>query len=521
MKTRGSGILAHITSLPSPYGTGDIGPASHDFLEFLARGEQSYWQFLPTGPTNALFDDSPYMATSAFAGSSLLISPDLLFQENLITRTLLENHPEFSPYFTEMAKVRRYKTILLNEAYRQFRQDSHPDYYDFLNGNPWLDDYAMFMTCKELHNNAGWFDWPREVAMRDPEALALLRNRHRDRIDYYRFEQFEFFRQWQLLRRAAQSQAVRFFGDLPIYVSYDSVDVWAHQEIFELDRKTLRPRHVAGVPPDYFSKTGQRWGNPLYDWQNKDQSVQEKLLNWWVDRLSHLFRLVDTVRIDHFRGFESYWSIPEDRETAVDGVWLKGPGRLFFQKIFDKLGRLDIVAEDLGIITPEVEMLRDELEFPGMKVLQFAFDGAPDNTFLPYNFTTPNCIVYTGTHDNDTTVGWFLSDRLDNAQRSLIKMFANRSPGDHHGIHRDLIYLAQGSIARLCIFPLQDVLGFGSDCRMNSPGVPNGNWRWRCAGQFLTDEVAQWLQSTTRLFGRGRAIDKGTAADEPSPVRQE
>ena len=508
MKDRSSGILAHITSLPSPYGIGDIGPAGHAFIDFLGRCEQSWWQFLPTGPTNALFDDSPYMATSAFAGSSLLISPDLLFQDGLISRGLLENHPDFSPYSADIDEVRRYKTKLLNEAFPRFRQDSHPEYFLFLQDNPWLEDFAMFMTCKELYRNTGWFDWPREVATREPEALSLLKSRHIDRLNYYRFEQFVFFRQWQLLREYAGTRSVRLFGDLPIYVSYDSVDVWAHQEIFELDRKTFHPTHVAGVPPDYFSKTGQRWGNPLYSWQAEDPVIQEKLLQWWTERLSHLFRMVDMVRIDHFRGFESYWSIPEEKETAVDGVWLKGPGRQFFESIFEKLGPLNIVAEDLGIITQEVVSLRDELGFPGMKVLQFAFDGALDNTFLPYNFTTSNCIVYTGTHDNDTTVGWFLGDRLDDAQRAKIKVFCNRAADDRNGIHRDLIYLAQSSIANVCIFPLQDILGFGNDCKMNSPGVARGNWRWRCAPRFLTDEVAGWLRDTSRLFGRTRPADK-------------
>ncbi len=519
MNNRSSGILAHISSLPSPYGIGDIGPASHAFIDFLVRCEQSYWQFLPTGPTNALFDDSPYMGTSAFAGSLLLISPDLLFQEDLISRELLESHPDFSPYSADIDEVRKYKSRLLNEAYLRFRQDRYPDYSLFLQDNPWIDDFAMFMTCKEIYYNIGWFDWPQELATRDPEALSQLKSRHSDRMNYYRFEQFEFFRQWQLLRKHAGAHAIHLFGDLPIYVSYDSVDVWAHQEIFELDRKTFRPTHVAGVPPDYFSKTGQRWGNPLYDWQNKDSKIQQKLLNWWADRLSHLFHMVDMVRIDHFRGFESYWSIPEENETAVDGVWLKGPGRNFFQQIFARLGLLNIVAEDLGIITQEVVSLRDELGFPGMRVLQFAFDGTPDNTFLPYNFTTPNCIVYTGTHDNDTTVGWFFSDRLDDAQRAKIKMFCNRGSDDRNGIHRDMIYLAQSSIANLCIFPLQDILGFGNDCKMNSPGVSTGNWRWRCASWFLTDEIAEWLRTTTRLFGRTRPADQETPKEQP-PDRQ-
>ncbi|EKD39812.1 MAG: hypothetical protein ACD_75C00287G0001 [uncultured bacterium] len=283
-----------------------------------------------------------------------------------------------------------------------------------------------------------------------------------------------------------------------------------------MDRQTLRPTNVSGVPPDYFSKTGQRWGNPLYDWQNDDRNIQEKLVSWWAKRLSHLFRMVDMVRIDHFRGFESYWSVPEQNPTAEDGEWLKGPGRIFFDKIAEILGPLNIVAEDLGIITPEVEILRDELGFPGMKVLQFAFDGNRDNSFLPHNFTTSHCIVYTGTHDNDTTVGWYLSDRLDDNQRATIKMIANRTLHDRSAIHLDLIYLAQSSIAGLCIFPLQDILGFGNDCKMNSPGIPTGNWRWRCAGEFLTAEVSGRMQTTTRLFGRARAeVKKPATPDKP------
>ncbi len=350
----------------------------------------------------------------------------------------------------------------------------------------------------------GWFDWPQEFATRRSPSLQTLLQKHDERINYFRFEQFEFFRQWQLLRQYAAKQEIYLIGDLPIYVSYDSVDVWAHQEIFSLDRNTLRPTKVSGVPPDYFSETGQRWGNPLYEWQNSDAGVQDQLLNWWLARLSNLFDMVDITRIDHFRGFESYWAIPEGNETAIEGEWLKGPGADFFNKVVEKLGALNIVAEDLGIITPEVEILRDELGFPGMKVLQFAFDGNKDNSFLPCNFQSPHCVVYTGTHDNDTTVGWYLSDKIDDNIRVMVKNMANRSLHDQSGIHNDLMYLAQSSIAILCILPLQDVLGFGNDCKMNSPGVAQGNWRWRCAQEFLTQEVTERMKATTSLFGRGR-----------------
>lgn len=506
IKKRSSGVLAHITSLPSPFGIGDIGPSSYAFIDFLVACEQSYWQFLPTGPTNGLFDNSPYMSTSAFAGSPLLISPELLFQEGLISRSDLDSKPDFSPFSTEYDEVRRYKDNLLHKAYKQFKPDACRDYATFLETAAWLDEYAIFMTLKDLYGNIGWFDWPQEIATCKQESIQSILTTNSEKVNYFRFEQFEFFRQWHLLRQYAAEQNIYLIGDLPIYVSYDSVDVWAHQSIFSLDRTTLHPMKVSGVPPDYFSKTGQRWGNPLYDWHNHDAGVQNELLNWWSARLSNLFDLVDMTRIDHFRGFESYWAIPEENETAIDGEWLKGPGADFFRKINEKLGMLNIVAEDLGIITPEVEALRDELGFPGMKVLQFAFDGKSDNSFLPHNFLSPQCIVYTGTHDNDTTVGWYLSNKIDDNLRTTIKKMANRSLHDQNSIHHDLMYLAQSSIAMLCIFPLQDVLGFGNDCKMNSPGTPEGNWRWRCAKEFLAPEIAEQMKSSTSLFGRGRIL---------------
>lgn len=499
---RTSGLLAHITSLPSSYGIGDIGPASYSFIDFLAAAEQSWWQFLPTGPTNPFFDNSPYMSTSSFAGSFLLISPDLLYQAGLISRTSLENHPMFSPYRTDYQAVTVYKKALLQEAYTAIKQNGSADFNEFKEKTPWLKDYALFMTAKYLFGDLGWFAWPKELATRNRGALQSIIDTAPDTFDYYCFEQFEFFRQWQLLQTYAKEKNVQLFGDLPIYVGHDSTDVWAAQDIFILDRETFQPTYVSGVPPDYFSKSGQRWGNPLYDWHNKTPAVKIKLLDWWCNRLDHLFTLVDMVRIDHFRAFESYWSIPAEEETAINGKWLKGPGKPFFDQIFDRLGSLNIVAEDLGIIGREVEKLRDDLGFPGMKVLQFGFDSDVSNSFLPQNFETCDCIVYTGTHDNDTSVGWFLGDRLNDEQRRIVRSYANKNLHDPQGIHHDLMYLAQSSISKLCIFPLQDVLGFGNDCKMNSPGVPTGNWRWRCSEEFLTADVLQHLKDTTRRFNR-------------------
>ncbi len=498
---RGSGVLAHITSLPSPYGIGDIGFSSHAFLEFLARAGQSAWQFLPTGPGSPVFDNSPYMSLSAFAGSPLLISPDLLFEEGLLPESSLTNAPGFSEYSVDFSKVADFKKQLLREAFANFPQDSTP-FVDFKRNTAWLDDYTLFMALKEEFHDQGWFDWPTEIATRNPEALCSLRLRHHKRIAYYAFEQFEFFRQWRILQAKAGKEKIRLIGDIPIYVGWDSVDVWANQDIFTLDRNTLRPTHVAGVPPDYFSKTGQRWGNPLYHWSAPDHDTQSRLTDWWTARFAAIFQMVDTARIDHFRGFEGYWAIPEQEETAIKGKWLKGPGKPLFDKIFKALGPLDIIAEDLGVITPEVTSLRISLGFPGMKVLQFAFDDNPDNPFLPHNFTSPNCVVYTGTHDNDTTVGWFLSEHLTEGQRQRIHRITNRRNDDHSAIHQDLIYLALASIGRLTIFPLQDILGFGNDCKMNSPGTKEGNWAWRCASRFLTDSISSWLRDETTLFGR-------------------
>lgn len=502
---RASGILAHITSLPSPYGIGDMGPSSYQFLQFLKNCEQSYWQFLPTNPTNSHFDNSPYMANSAFAGNPLLISPELLCEAGYISKSDLPDQPEFSTYTTEFDKVIPFKNRLLEKAFITFQKQTPVDFETFVKNNVWLKDYALFMVGKQIFKDKGWFDWPKKLAARDSAALTVFHDTHKSLIVYYYFEQFEFFRQWHLLKEQCKLNGILLFGDLPIYVSYDSVDVWSHQSLFTLDPTTLRPTNVSGVPPDYFSATGQRWGNPLYNWHSKDPLIIGGLNDWWADRLKHLFKQVDVARIDHFRGFESYWSIPEENENAIAGVWLKGPGVSFFKEMEARLGHMNIIAEDLGIITEEVVKLREDLEYPGMKVLQFAFDGNPENSFLPHNFDNRQCIVYTGTHDNDTTLGWYLSDKVSEDQRTAVKIAANRTPHDNSPINRDLIYLAQSSISQLCIFPLQDVLGFGNDCKMNSPGVAKGNWRWRCGKEFFTSEIESYLADSTKRFGRNRS----------------
>ncbi len=499
--TRASGLLAHITSLPSVYGIGDIGPSSISFLNFLAKSGQSCWQFLPTGPTDSFFDNSPYMATSAFAGSPLLISPDLFVEAGYLERNDIHYLADVSEYQTNFIQVRLFKKNLLEKAFLN-KSIFASQLEAFHQKSPWLDDYALFMALKEKFPARAWSEWPKEVARRNPATLKKLSKELKNRIDYYIFEQFEFSRQWGLLKNEAERLNIKLIGDIPIYVAFDSVDVWANQEIFVLNPKTLQAKNVSGVPPDYFSETGQRWGNPLYNWSSRKKGVQKKLYRWWADRFKALFSMVDIARIDHFRGFESYWSIPAAEKTAVNGVWRKGPGKKFFDTIFQELGKLDIIAEDLGMITPEVTRLRKKLNFPGMKVLQFAFDGNPTNSFLPHNFESPDCVIYTGTHDNDTSVGWFLSNKLNDSQRKDIKRYANRALHDDSEIHRNLIYLALSSSANLAIFPLQDILGFGNDCKMNSPGQKKGNWAWRCAGKFLDDHTAGWLRDDCRFFGR-------------------
>ncbi len=500
---RASGILAHITSLPSPFGTGDLGPDTWDFLDFLASSGQSYWQFLPTGPTDPLFGNSPYMTRSAFAGSPLLISPALLLDDDLITSEELQEIPPFPEYRTDYPAVILAKKRLLQKAHSRFNPQQNT-FLRFKQASPWLGDYTLFMACRERFAGQSWTHWPKDISTRSPKAMLRLCREEQKRIHFYEFEQYEFYRQWQLLRDHAHRQGIQLIGDIPFYVGMDSADVWANQEIFDLDPLTRQPCSVAGVPPDYFSKTGQKWGNPLYRWHSKVLPVKEKLQNWWTSRFLAAYQLVDVVRIDHFRGFESYWSIPAEDETAMNGQWLPGPGKSFFTQLQQSIGPTPIIAEDLGEITRAVTDLCDTFNFPGMKVLQFAFDHNPANPFLPQNFTTRNCVAYTGTHDNDTTVGWFLDPEQSDHDRQRIRSYVNQVQNCSHEIHEDFIYLAMSSIARLTIFPLQDVLGFGTDCRMNTPGTTSGNWAWRCGARFLSTEIAERLYQTTTLFNRSR-----------------
>lgn len=507
LRQRASGILLPLFSLPGPYGIGEMGQESYDFIRFLHEAGQSCWQILPMGPVSPIFGNSPYMSFSAFAGSPLLISIQLLVDQELLD---LSEIPDtiFSPYQVAYPDVAAFKQTVLRRAWKRFsRQPQSQDTLrQFAQETPWVTDYGMFLALKSQYKQSPWYAWPDAIRKHDDEACLRVRQELSEEIDFHLFTQYLFMQQWQQLHKVSREHGIHIVGDLPIYVALDSVDVWSHQDIFQLDPVTGRPTHVAGVPPDYFSAQGQLWGNPLYAWDKT--KVKERLWQWWEERLRHNFQMVDILRIDHFRGFEAYWSVPAEEKTAINGSWQPGPGEPFFTAMQKRLGDMPIIAEDLGVITPAVKQLRDHLQMPGMKILLFAFDGNPDNSYLPYN-VEKNSVIYTGTHDNDTAVGWFLNPGVDTGAKKQAKQFARCFDQEAGSFHRDLIYLALSSASNLCMFPMQDVLGYGNDCRMNTPGTTTGNWQWRCPGGVLSDDLARWLGDQVRFFGRIPAIPTG------------
>jgi len=476
-----------------------LGRGALQFIDFLRAAGQRYWQFLPVAPTDLVFGASPYMSLAALAGNPLLISPQGLMEDGLLTRAEIEPPPPFSEYQVNFPAVIAYKQALIEQACRRLPTSPLAEAFDQFcqNEAAWLDDYALFMSQRDHQGRRPWYQWAKPLRLREPAALRESRTQLAEAICSYQREQFLFFHQWRQLRDYAHRQGVLLIGDLPIYVGLDSVDVWANQDCFQLNKKTSAPTHVAGVPPDYFSKTGQRWGNPLYRWQVGRQPNQE-LLDWWRQRFRQIRQLVDAVRIDHFRAFESYWQVPAEETTAINGQWVKGPGEAFFASMGEELAGLAIIAEDLGVITPEVIALRDSLGFPGMKILQFAFDSDERNLYLPHNFSSPHCFCFSGTHDNNTTLGWYLEDASEAARARCLRLA--HSNGSE--IHWDIIRLALSSIAETTIIPMQDLLGFGADCRMNRPGESKGNWQWRCAARFLTAEVASRLLDETKFYQR-------------------
>ena len=493
---RHSGILVHPTSFPSPYGIGDFGESAYEFIDFLAASGQHLWQILPMVPVTT-FGNSPYQGYSAFAGEPMLISLSLLQKNGLLAPQDLYNVPDFDPVHVDYERVRKYKYPLLSKAHDNFLKSRDPqlldDYEAFCSKNAyWLDDYCLFMAILEKQDGAPWTSWPEGLRNLDENEKPALTLKLSHTVSLHKFMQFIFNYQWTALKKYANDKGIAIVGDIPLFVSPEGADVWSDRELFEVDEKGY-PSAVAGVPPDYFSATGQKWGNPLYDWEVH----RETGYSWWVSRVRHELEHVDYLRIDHFRGLEAYWKVPVEAETAIEGQWEKGPGIELFRAIHDALGEdLPIFAEDLGIITPEVEKLRDGLGFPGMRILQFAFEGG-DSTFLPHRFNTQNCICYTGTHDNNTSAGWYAE--ANEYCRDRVRRYMNT---DASSISWDFIRTAMGTIANYCIFPLQDVLKLGSEARMNRPGVAEGNWSWRYRGGDLNDGMAQGLRQMTELYGR-------------------
>jgi 4-alpha-glucanotransferase len=496
-QSRSAGVLLHVTSLPSPYGIGDVGPAAFAWVDQLHGAGQTWWQALPLGPTG--LGNSPYTSLSSFAGNGLLVSPDLLIEEGLLTTSDCDEGRKLSKSAVDFDAVIAFKHRLLDQAWSNFRASSRPalqsDFEQFSSEQAhWLDDYALFRALKAHYRGADFLDWPQELVRRDPSALARARRDLAETIDQSRFAQFLLFRQGKRLKEYARQRGIRLIGDLPFFVSQDSSDVWANPAWFQLDGH-LRPRFVAGVPPDYFSAKGQLWGNPVYNWE----ALRSAGYRWCIDRFKALLAHVDLVRLDHFRGFCAAWHIPPEAQTAEPGHWVQGPGADFFEAVQRELGHLPFIAEDLGLITPDVVALRDKFGLPGMRVLQFAFDGHTDNPHLPNNFT-PNTVVYTGTHDNTTTRAWF--EALPENARRTVWGYVQHADQRTSEIAWELVRLAWSSKAGLAIAPLQDLLNLGPEGRMNLPGTAEGNWRWRFTEEMLVPSVFDRLRDLTSATGR-------------------
>jgi 4-alpha-glucanotransferase len=502
---RAAGVLLHPTSLPSSCGIGDLGSSAYYFADFLKSTGISLWQMLPVNPTG--FGNSPYQCTSVFAGNPLLINLNKICDLNLLADTDIRTAFPFPDHIVDFEAVASFKLPLLTRAYGNFCSNPDPVLNNRFrlfcsNNEDWLEDFALFAAYKETRQSAQWTSWQEDIRLRNRQTLQSLNKQIKQQIDNHKFQQFLFFEQWNELKKYCNSLGIQLIGDIPIFVSPDSDAVWAHPEYFNLNEDGS-PKVVAGVPPDYFSSTGQLWGNPLYNWEK----LEKDGYNWWIKRFAAAFSLFDIVRIDHFRGFESYWEIPGNAHTAVNGRWVKGPGMNLFKAVKNVLGDLPIIAEDLGIITPDVEILRDELGIPGMKVLQFAFgdDNYRTNSYLPHNFIR-NCVVYTGTHDNNTTMGWFRGDNTTTLSREDLVSEKQRALSylntDGHDINWDFIRLAFMSVADTAVVPMQDFLGLGSDARMNIPGSISNNWKWRFTADMITEPIRQRMRQMTLIYGR-------------------
>ena len=503
---RASGLLLHVTSLPSPYGIGDVGPAAFAWVDRLHEAGQSWWQALPLGPTG--YGNSPYQSLSSFAGNGLLISPDYLMEDGLLGASDCRGR-SFSATAIDYDAVISFKHRLLERAWSNFSAGARPDlwsaYHQFCNDQAhWLEDYALFRAQIWSYNCEFFLQWPGDLVYRKPAALAQARNDLASQINEVRFAQFLLFRQGERLKQHAHAKGVRLIGDLPFFVSPDSSDVWGNPELFLLDEQR-RPRFVGGVPPDYFSSQGQLWGNPVYDWE----ALRRTGYRWCVDRLQALLAHVDVVRLDHFRGFAAAWHVPAGASTAQSGRWVPGPGAEFFSTVKKERSALPFIVEDLGVITPDVRALRDQFRLPGTRVLQFAFDGSSDNPYLPHNYV-PNAVAYTGTHDNPTTRGWF--EELPDYQRQNLWNYLKRPAGESGAAAPALMGLAWSSVVALAMAPLQDLLNLGKEARMNVPGRAEGNWRWRCTEDMLSTPAFQWLRDLTKTSNRLQHTDRAMQA---------
>jgi 4-alpha-glucanotransferase len=503
---RSSGMILHPTSLPGPYGIGEMGPTVLRWLDFLDEAGCSLWQVLPLGPTG--YGDSPYQCFSAFAGNPYLISLEVMLSEGLVSYNDLIDMPAFLEEKVDFGGLIPWKNNVLNRAYQRFLQSASAStkaaYQDFITAQTdWLPDFALFMAIKESFGGGSWINWPEPLRRREPKALQEARARYDEAIDRHLFRQFLFFRQWSNVKAYAAEKEIQIIGDIPIFVAHDSADVWSHPELFFLDQSG-RPSVVAGVPPDYFSATGQLWGNPLYRWEVHRSTNYE----WWIRRFKAVLALVDIVRLDHFRGFAGYWEIPGDALTAEIGQWVPGPGADLFEKVQQSLGSLPIIAEDLGVITPDVVELREKFNLPGMKILQFAFASDAEDPFLPHNYPN-NCVVYTGTHDNDTALGWY--KRVDEQERAAYRKYFDR---DGSNISWDLIRGVWASVAIFGLAPLQDFLSLDNEARMNYPGNPSGNWSWRMPPAAINEPLIEKIYEFNSIYGRSKPKNNVEAHNE-------
>lgn len=500
---RTAGVLLHPTSLPGPFGIGDLGPTAYEWVDVLAAAKQSWWQILPLGPTG--YADSPYQCFSAFAGNPYLLSPELLVRDGLLTPDDLDP-PDFPAGYVDYGPVIDYKKRLIARAFETFQARGAPELRRELaafcgESAAWLDDFALFMALKDAHGGEAWETWETELIRRDPAALRDARRRLGAGVARHKLAQFLFYRQWRALKAHANGKGIKLIGDAPIFVSADSADVWANPTLFKLD-EDRRPTVVAGVPPDYFNpEKGQLWGNPHYDWA----AMRADGYSWWVARMKATLAQVDLVRLDHFRGFEAAWEVPAGSESAKGGQWVEGPGEDLLGALDEALGGLPLIAEDLGLITPGVEALRREFDLPGMRILQFAFSG-PDNRFLPHHYEH-NTVVYSGTHDNDTTAGWW--EQLPGHEREFLRRYA---PWAGHDIAWDLVRMAWSSVAGLAVAPLQDLLSLPTAARMNTPGTSSDNWKWRFQTGQVTEGLVGRLAELTWLYSRN------PGAEMPRPV---